>query len=236
MANAEVFVQNDQMYIGDDESLHIVGEILNELSVPINQVDVYATLYTDDGNIVDTISASTLVNRVMPGMKGPFDLLLIGNQARFVDNYILEFDYKISEPKSQVIGISSSEFSRDSFDNLMITGTVTNNGEITANTVTVIVTLYDREGKVAAVSKVQTEPDYLRSNEEMFFLVSVPDKLQSTTAVDYSLVAESEEYSAVPEFPLGSMFLLVSSVSVYLILTRYSGRIITNLVSASNLK
>ena len=67
-----------------------------------------------------------------------------------------------------------------------------------------------------------------------FFLVQVPDKSQSNPIVDYSIVAQSEEYTAVPEFPIGSMILLASSVSVYVVLTRYSSRVITNLVSATD--
>jgi len=38
--------------------------------------------------------------------------------------------------------------------------------------------------------------------------------------VDYSLVAESEEYTAVPEIPLGSGVLLVASLSAYIALTK----------------
>jgi hypothetical protein len=51
--------------------------------------------------------------------------------------------------------------------------------------------------------------------------------------VDYSLVAESEEYAAVPEFPLGSVLLLAGSVSSYLLMIRYTSRSIGNLIYES---
>ena len=51
----------------------------------------------------------------------------------------------------------------------MITGTIANKGEITANTVIVVATLYDKTGNVAGVSKTHVEPDYLRANDESFF-------------------------------------------------------------------
>ena len=41
-----------------------------------------------------------------------------------------------------------------------------------------------------------------------------------TDIVDYSLIAESEEYTAVPEFPLGSGVLLIASLSAYIVLTK----------------
>ena len=231
----EISIQNDQQFFGDDGSLHIVGELKNNFNAPINQIKIDATLYSD-GILVDTIQISPMLNTVMPEMKNPFAIIITGDMAREIDEYSLSVSYKITEPKSQVIDITTSDFSRDNFDNLMITGTVANRGEITANTIVVVATLYDKNGNVAAVSKTLVQPDYLRANDESFFFIPVPDKIQSGSIVDYSIAAESEEYTAVPEFPLGSMVLLATSVSAYIVLTRYSSKVIGNLVSAVNLK
>jgi len=228
---ADISIQNDQQYLGDDGTLHIVGEIQNNFNVPLNQIEVQAKLFSN-GIIIDTVKTSSVLNTIMPQMKGPFDIVILGNHAKGVDKYSLEISYKLTEPKNQVIDITKSDFSIDNSNNLAITGTVANRGDITANSVVVVATLYDRNGNVAAVSKTHVEPDYLRANDEAFFFVSVPDKTQTNSFVDYSLVAESEEYTAVPEFPFGSMMLLLSSVSVYVILTRYSSNVIANLVSA----
>ncbi len=230
---AEVSIQNDQRYIASDGSLHIVGEIHNQLDMPWNQIDVHVTLYFEN-EIVDTVRTSSLVNTIMPGMKGPFDLVITGQKAQMIDDYTMEVNYKVSSPKNQVIDVTSSDISRDKFDNLIITGTVINNGESTANAISIVATLYDKEGNVAAVSKSLARPDYLRSNDEVFFLVPVTDKLQTTSVVDYTIVAESEEYAAAPEFPLGTLLLLGGSVSAYVILTRYSARTVPNLISATN--
>ncbi len=235
-ASAEVTILNDKKYVGDDDSVHIVGEIQNNLDVPLRQIQVFVTLYDSNNNIISTKETSSLVNIIMPTMKSPFDLVLTERNLKQVESYELDFDYKVSAPKSQVIDITSSEITRDNHNNLMITGTVANNGETTANMVSVVATLYDKDGNVAVVSKTQPEPDYLRSDDEAFFLVSVPDKSQTTGVQEYSLLAESEEYAAVPEFPIGSMVLLAGSVSAYIGVTRYSGRIIANLVSATNPK
>lgn len=235
-ASAEVTILNDKKYVGDDDSVHIVGEIQNNLDVPLRQIQVFVTLYDVNNKIISTKETSSLVNIIMPTMKGPFDLVLTEKNLKQVHSYELDFDYEVSSPKSQVIDITSSEITRDSHNNLMITGTVANNGEITANTILVVATLYDKDGNVAAVSKTHPEPDYLRSDDEAFFLVSIPDKSQTTDIYDYSLLAESEEYAAVPEFPIGSMVLLAGSVSAYIGITRYSGSLIANLVSATNPK
>ena len=231
----EISIQNDQQFFGDDGTLHIVGEIQNGFNAPINQIEIQAMLYSN-GILIDTVKNSPMLNNIMPEMKNPFDIIITQDVATNVDEYSLNVNYEITEPKSQVIDITNSDFNRDSFNNLMITGTVANKGETTANTIVVVATLYDTNGNVAAVSKTHVEPDYLRANDESFFMVPVPDKIESNAIVDYSLVAESEEYTAVPEFPLGSIVLLTASVSIYLVFTRYSGKLITNVVSATNLK
>ena len=235
-AFAEVTIQNDQDYVGDDGAFHVVGEIQNNLDSPLNQVNVFVTLYDKNNNVVVTKETRSLVNTIMPEMKGPFDFIFTDINPDQVKSYLLDLEYSISEPKSQVIAITSSELTRDNHNNLIISGTVENSGEITANTVAVIATLYDRNGNVAAVSRVHPEPDYLGSDEDTFFVVSVLDKNQILEVTDYTIVAESEEYAAVPEFPISSLVLLAGSVSAYIGITRYSGRIITNLIVATSPK
>ena len=204
---AQVNIENDQYYVDNDSTIHIVGEVLNDSDKPLNQVNVFATIYSGD-SIIHQTNSETLTNVIMPGMKGVFDIIVTEN-IDGIDRYVLDLDYKITNPKSQVIEITSSELRFAQFDNIVIKGTVANNGDITANMVKVIGTLYDRDGNVVAVSQIIIEPDYIRANDESFFLITVPSVIQ-TDIVDYSLVAESEEYTAVPEFPLGSGALLIA--------------------------
>lgn len=232
---ADISIQNDQQYFGDDGALHIVGEIENNYNAPINQIEIKANLFSEEV-LIYTVNSPAMLNTIMPEMKGPFDILVLGEEAKHVDGYSLEINYKITEPKNQVIDITSTDFVRDNSDNLVIKGTVTNRGDITANTIVVVATLYDRDGKVAAVSKMHVEPDYLGVEEQSFFFVSIPDKSKSNSIVDYMVIAESEEYTAVPEFPIGSMIFLATSVSAYVILTRYSSKFTANLVSATGSK
>ncbi len=236
IAFGEVLIQNDQQYVGDDGTFHVVGEIKNDLEAPLSQISVHVTMFDENQNPIVTKETNSLVNTVMPGMKAPFDLVLADSKAGNIESYSLELDYKVSPPKNQVIDIIESELTRDSHNNLMITGTVTNKGDITANTVAIIATLYDKEGNVAAVSRVHPEPDYLRVEDNAFFLVTVPDKIQTNGINDFTLIAESEEYAAVPEFPIGTLVLLAGTLSAYIGITKCSGRIITNLISATNLK
>ena len=219
-AFGEIVVQNDQTYIGNDGTMHIVGEIQNNSKSPLNKIKILAVLTDENGNEVDKFEGKMLSNILMPGMKGGFDIIADKRITNDELSYNLEFDYKLAAPKSQVINIVSSELTRDQLNNVAISGTIENNGDITANMINVIATLYDRDGKVLTVSKIQTQPDFLRAGEESRFLVPIYEKNQSMHVVDYAVIAESDEFAAVPEFPLGTGALLIISVSSYVIFSR----------------
>ena len=235
-AYADVLIENDQKYIDDNNLLHIVGEIVNYTDKPISQIEISATTFSSTNSKITTINSNTPSHTIMPGMKTGFDILFSEKDPNVVSYYELNFNYKIASAKNQVIEITSSEISRDSLDNLAIVGTITNQGEITANMINVVATLYDRDGNVVTVSKTQTQPDFLKPGDENFFLVPVFDKKQASIVVDYTISAESDEYTVVPEFPLGSGILLAASVSSYIFLTRNPKLILNGIEKIENTK
>ena len=235
-AFADVFIQNDQPYIDDDGTLHIVGEIENNTNAPLNQIKITAKLLDGDGFQIGQISGDTTTNVLMPGMNSGFDIIITGYDLHAITNYNLEFDYKITDPKNQAIEIISSELKRDSQGNLVISGMLENQGEITANMINVIATLYDRDGNVVTISNVRIQPDFLRSGDSTVFIVPIYEKSQSVFVVDYTLIAESDEYAVVPEFPLGSGALLIASVSSYIILSRNPEKVINTISKISHFK
>jgi len=89
--------------------------------------------------------------------------------------------------------------------------------------------LYDRDGNVVNVSSISVQPDFLRAGDNSFFIIPIHEKSQSIEVVDYTLIAESDEYTVVPEFPLGSGVLLIASVSSYIILSRNPEKIVNSI-------
>ena len=75
VAFAEVEIQKDKFYVGDDGAFHVVGEVQNNLDSPLNQVSVFVTLYDKNNSVLVTKETSTLVNTINPQMKGPFDFI-----------------------------------------------------------------------------------------------------------------------------------------------------------------
>ena len=219
---ADVYVQNDRMYVGGDGALHIVGEVYNGLNAPLGQVAVDVRVHDDHGREVASDRGWSLVNTVMPGMVGPFDIVITDTDTWRAHGYTAAVDYAVRPPKSQVIDVTSAILERSSQGDLFITGTVVNRGQSTANMISVIATIYDRDGNVATVARTQPEPDYLRADHEWVFMVSIPERDQTREVAGYALVAESEEYAAVPEFPMGSTVVMAASAAGYVLLTRNS--------------
>lgn len=218
---ADVIIQNDRAYVGHDGSLHIVGEVLNDLEAPLGRVSVEATIYNMDGKELLTTEGWSLVNTIMPGMKGPFDIVVYEPGMSDMVDYSLSAKYSIHAPKSQVIDVTSAELKRSSQGDLFITGTIVNRGDITANMISVVATIYDRDGNVATVARAPSELDHLRAEHQGVFVVSVPEKDQTLEIAHYTLVAESEEYAAVPEFPLSTSLILAISLVAYIMLNRH---------------
>lgn len=206
--------------MSEDGTFHVVGEIENNSAVPLNQVVVTATFYDINKKILHTVSTDSILETIMPEKKGPFDLSFVNNMVSQVYEYSLNIKYKPTDYKIESLEVLSSNAKRDMLNNFIISGTVTNHDQKTANTIIVVATLYDKDGKVVATGKTYTEPDYLKSGGITPFLVSIFDKPQSLKATDYSLMVESEEYTTVPEFPLGSGLILVLSVIAYVMFTK----------------
>ena len=235
-AYAEVVIQNDQKYIDNDGLLHIVGEIENNTSAPLNQIKISALLIDGDGNEIKKIVGETVSNVVMPETKGAFDILIKNVKGESINDYELNLDYTLAAPKNQVIEISSTVLTKDIHNNTVITGILENKGELTANMIRVVATLYDRDGNVVTVSETYTKPDFLRAGDNSNFIIPFHEKSQSIHAVEYSVTAESDEYVAVPEFPLGTGVLLIISVSSYILFSRNPEKVVNIISNVTNTK
>ena len=115
-AFAEVYIDNDHRYLGDDGTVHIVGEIINASDKPINQVEVTAVFYSDGSNVYQK-STENLTSIIMPEMKGVFDLI-VTEDISHVDYYLLDIDFKVTQPKDQMIEVTSSEITYGPLNNI----------------------------------------------------------------------------------------------------------------------
>ena len=92
-AYADVFIENDQQYIDDDQLLHIVGEITNYSDKPINQIEISATALSNDNHEIETIHTNIPSHTIMPGMKAGFDILFPKSELYSAYMILIENNY-----------------------------------------------------------------------------------------------------------------------------------------------
>jgi hypothetical protein len=88
----------------------------------------------------------------------------------------------------------------------------------------IIAPLYDKNGDVILVGRAQTEPVNISSHSEAAFDLPVTAAPQIFRVKSYSLLADSDQYVTIPEFPLltSSLFYFIPSVPVLMLLLMLS--------------
>jgi len=146
----------------------IVGEVRNDLQMNVDRVLVGATFYNDSGDVIEEVSTSTMMDVLLPGQRSPFALTL----PRPVD--LWEYSLRITarptlEQPLAGLEVVQSHADEDGVGFYHVTGEVKNSGQRTADRVQVIVTLYDKWGKIINAGFVYSEPRRVRTGEKAAF-------------------------------------------------------------------
>jgi len=144
-------------YEDDLGFITIVGEVRNDLQMNVGKVLVTATFYSASGDVIDEVSTSTMMDILPPGQRSPFALTL----PRPVD--LWEYSLRITarptlEQPLTGLEVVQSYVYEDEVGFYHVTGEVENTGQRTADRVQVIVTLYDKWGKIVNAGFVYSEP------------------------------------------------------------------------------
>jgi len=146
----------------------IVGEVRNDLQMNAGKVLVTATFYNASGDVIEEVSTSTMVDILLPGQRSPFALIL----PRPVD--LWEYSLRITarptlEQPLAGLEVVQSRAYEDEVGFYHVTGEVENTGQRTADRVQVIVTLYDKWGKIVNAGFVYSAPRRVRPGERAAF-------------------------------------------------------------------
>jgi hypothetical protein len=144
------------------EWLHIVGEVLNEGSVPMSYVKIVATLYNAEGDVVGTGFTYTALDVIPPGGKAPFDLGT--DEYAGFESYKLQVQGDPGELGRQDLVILSHSTATE-YDWLHIRGEVSNTGSTDAEYVKIVATLYDAASNVIGVGFTYTELDVVAAGD-----------------------------------------------------------------------
>jgi hypothetical protein len=89
----------------------------------------------------------------------------------------------------------------DSIGFLEVVGVVQNNGTLTSTFTKIIGIFYSSQNNITFVGFTFTSPDSIPSGARYGFKLIVSDKTQSSLSTRVTLLAESDQYSGIPEFP-----------------------------------
>jgi hypothetical protein len=146
----------------------IVGEVRNDLQMNVGKVLVTATFYNASGEVIEEASNSTMIDILLPGQRSPFALIL----PKPVD--LWEYSLRITarptlEQPLAGLEVVQSQAYEDEVGLYHVTGEVENTGQRATDRVQVIVTLYDKWGKIINAGFVFSAPRRVRPGEKAAF-------------------------------------------------------------------
>jgi hypothetical protein len=191
-------------------TLHVFGEVRNTGDVWLRNVRITGTLRSVYGGAFDVVSVYSSATYLPPGGVVPFDMTENGtgtgdpysDKAARVHSYTLTVEFQESSPAPLKLAILDAKQSKDSVDRLEVVGEVQNQADTPSMYTRVFGTFYGANGKVVYVASTQTNPSDIAPGMKTGFKLSVPSGERSGEITHYSLLAESEEYTSVPESPL----------------------------------
>jgi hypothetical protein len=204
-AGQVVIADNHSSYISSTGTLHVVGEVKNELESTIKNVQIRATFYDSNNQIVTVVATSCMLDIILPGEKSPFEILLsdqtninkINSYDLLVSNHGKSFDIL-----PQNLRIISDNFYYSKSEYYNIHGKILNEGPSKSTNTVVTATCYDTNGKVVGATHGFTDPATVISGREAQFNIIIPDSEQSKKISSYVLQVQSNEAIMIPEFPL----------------------------------
>lgn len=182
---------------------HVAGEVQNVGDQAINFVQVQATFYDSQNNVIDTRFDLTMLSTIPAGRESPFLIALLDPvQSSRVHRYSLDVTFLTTNPLPTGLQILSNNSYIDAFGQMHITGEIKNIEINKASNVRIVATYYDGKGDVVAASLTDLDPieDDLSPGETRSFEILL-SRERTPFVITYQLLAESLEYAMVTESP-----------------------------------
>src|ERR687884_1920691 len=225
--------QKTSSYKDGNNIMHVYGLIRNIANKAFKNVIVKASFYDSGSRLLNDFQRSADLRTINPGEISPFEILYIDTRTvNYVKNYTLSASGEESQIKTRALRIVSNSSKIDTVLGIYyIKGRVVNEGSEGTTNSMIIAPLYDKNGNVILVGRAQTEPVNISSHSEAAFDLPVTAAPQIFKVKRYSLLADSDQYITIPEFPLLSsclfsiipitpVLLLFLMLSVVVVITR----------------
>ncbi len=155
-----------------DGTLTIVGEVRNDSALDVGETAVIATFYGADGQVIGEVGGPTLLSTLTPGIRSPFILTL--QRPAGVANYSLRATGRpvtLAAVDGELVVVNTRRF-EDTAGFYHIAGVVQNRETQKVEQARVIVTLYDRGGRVINVGFAYPQPAALAPGDRADFDVT----------------------------------------------------------------
>lgn len=174
IANASrLSVVSHHSYVDTLGWYHIVGEVQNNATVPMEFVEVIAKLYDESENVIGTKLTFTAPNVIFPGGRAPFDIIALRrSQWQQIKTYRLQVKGDVSQSllKENLVLLNQTSYIEDGF--LYVEGEVQNTGN-TPTLVKLVITLYDADRNVINTNWGYADAGILLANHTSSFEVKI---------------------------------------------------------------
>lgn len=199
-ANDDFKIQNTSSFIDESLIMHIYGEIVNTSNRSLANVTAKGSFYDNNGKLLNEYQRACELPIVNPGGICPFEILYLDTKTtKIVKDFRLSaIGTPTAKGKPNALKVFSDSSKLDISGFYYITGGISNEGLEIATLITVIATLYDKDGKVIALGRALAEPVSISPDKQASFGIGVTEKKQTYKTNSYSLVAYSNQYLSPP--------------------------------------
>ncbi|MFQ6025052.1 MAG: hypothetical protein ACE5JT_00850 [Nitrosopumilaceae archaeon] len=174
-----------------DGSTMILGEIENTNSFPVTGVKIFAGFYDiNSEQPLETAIGTTLLDIVPPNSKTPYIISSKSKNAAITNISVNLIGFNSAPIKQQVLTISPGTLRVG--NQLVLSGTITNEGEFLTNQTRVHLISYDAFERIVAIASA--EAGDIDSGSSIDFEISSD---HNALALSYKIVAESENYQSI---------------------------------------
>lgn len=177
--------------------IHLFGEIRNISNETQKTITAHADFYDKEGRIIGNGSGIASLRSLNIGKISPFEIVFLDkNHNNQFFNYTLNFTSEAGVDKPDDLIVTELKSRPDIFGYYYVSGRISNMGNDTATNVLAIASFFDNNGKMIGLSSAIGEPSNMTLHSTSSFTIVMDDKLHSSKIRNYSLIADSDQYTS----------------------------------------
>lgn len=188
-SSIQVEILSQYSYKAADGTTVVLGEVANNMNSPVNAVNIGVTFMDYNSNSIEYKTGTTLLQVVPPGGKVPFLISSTNPDPAIAQIQVKLAGFRSSADRPQSLSVSSGSLQVS--DKLILSGTITNNGELKSTNTRLYLISYDAFTRVVGIGV--SSPIDVDSKQDSSFSITSDF---SPRAQSYMIIAESDNYQS----------------------------------------